>query len=1024
MKRDADEADNMADLLAAIPSAASSLASEKPILPEDHSGISTHSTSEKSRQLAREFPTQNIRPWQVLTSGAVLLTCAIAVMLFFSQAFDLGDDVIGFLLNEVSGARYLRASAFTALGNTAAAPRAACACRPPTYFPPADHAARLSASPASPATVALYGGAFVGILLLYLLDFSYWKGPLGALLRRLCTGALLVCLAMAGLLSIDDWPMTPLVIAMLLLPFAALFLRTTIFRNNGSSDVSCVIGINFVTAALIVLVIWLLWLFGAWTTVHNHWFERREHFAALARCQHHEWDSAGVTTVADGTTICLAAFLLWASPLMLFGICIFLGLFLILLSRTMTHSDASSTRYAIKFLVFVVGITVFGMYSAITVSPAGIQLTRVAFACYAVALLATIIIAGTTIGWSTLRAKLEENPYIKRAHNLGSPWIDMVHGLFIVASPLYFMFLVLSFANQLVRKAACSCGVCKTLEGEERTQRLTSIAVKLNRYLGRWQWTQALFWTQMFCLFVWGYRYFTILCNIVFNRLIVELSRFHWLATSGLFICIGLVMFLLPVVPGPVVYLTSGVLVVPTMEAQLGGRPAEPPCPDIGGNATNVTGVAGPVYSEVPFWIGCAWANLISYMLKLIAHILQQKAIGETLGGYVSIRAMVSPNSQLMKAFNYLLRQRGVTMAKVSIMCGGPDWPTSVICGFLKLPMCNLLLGLTPMFLMTVPTTLTGAFLNPPTPAYNNVSNFLFLIVLFVQLVFGVGVMHFSNQALHLHAEEIKAIPDDLEVKALEEREAAMAELKLKVTRFQDLPMSMKFVVGGSTVTLVLTTYLLALFPSRLYQPFQLKSCPRLLGVAPYNFIPSMTFLGFLALVGLVLSIFGMYFFSKWAERQVRIAASRACVGAVYRLHASRRLSRRLASGAPCVQVAAKHKAATAADGKKDIELAGTGAATAPAVLAPAPSSSLLDDAASMAVLNPAVSALLGPAVANPRASAQSAPAPASDDLSREITSNRQHTGTVVRHGDAKKNAPAAAVLKPARTTPSVAYTL
>jgi hypothetical protein len=918
LKRDADEADNMADLLAAIPSAASSLASEKPILPEDHSGISTHSTSEKSRQLAREFPTQNIRPWQVLTSGVVLLTCAIAVMLFFSQAFDLGDDVIGFLLNEVSGARYLRA-------------------------------------------IALYGGAFVGILLLYLLDFSYWKGPLGALLRRLCTGALLVCLAMAGLLSIDDWPMTPLVIAMLLLPFAALFLRTTIFRNNGSSDVSCVIGINFVTAALIVLVIWLLWLFGAWTTVHNHWFERREHFAALARCQHHEWDSAGVTTVADGTTICLAAFLLWASPLMLFGICIFLGLFLILLSRTMTHSDASSTRYAIKFLVFVVGITVFGMYSAITVSPAGIQLTRVAFACYAVALLATIIIAGTTIGWSTLRAKLEENPYIKRAHNLGSPWIDMVHGLFIVASPLYFMFLVLSFANQLVRKAACSCGVCKTLEGEERTQRLTSIAVKLNRYLGRWQWTQALFWTQMFCLFVWGYRYFTILCNIVFNRLIVELSRFHWLATSGLFICIGLVMFLLPVVPGPVVYLTSGVLVVPTMEAQLGGRPAEPPCPDIGGNATNVTGVAGPVYSEVPFWIGCAWANLISYMLKLIAHILQQKAIGETLGGYVSIRAMVSPNSQLMKAFNYLLRQRGVTMAKVSIMCGGPDWPTSVICGFLKLPMCNLLLGLTPMFLMTVPTTLTGAFLNPPTPAYNNVSNFLFLIVLFVQLVFGVGVMHFSNQALHLHAEEIKAIPDDLEVKALEEREAAMAELKLKVTRFQDLPMSMKFVVGGSTVTLVLTTYLLALFPSRLYQPFQLKSCPRLLGVAPYNFIPSMTFLGFLALVGLVLSIFGMYFFSKWAERQV----------------------------------AAKHKAATAADGKKDIELAGTGAATAPAVLAPAPSSSLLDDAASMAVLNPAVSALLGPAVANPRASAQSAPAPASDDLSREITSNRQHTGTV-----------------------------
>ena len=52
----------------------------------------------------------------------------------------------------------------------------------------------------------------------------------------------------------------------------------------------------------------------------------------------------------DGVVVCLAAFLLWASPLMLFGICLFLGLFLILLSRTITHSDASSTRYGDSIL--------------------------------------------------------------------------------------------------------------------------------------------------------------------------------------------------------------------------------------------------------------------------------------------------------------------------------------------------------------------------------------------------------------------------------------------------------------------------------------------------------------------------------------------------------------------------------------------------------------------------------------------------------------------------------------------------
>ena len=62
-------------------------------------------------------------------------------------------------------------------------------------------------------------------------------------------------------------------------------------------------------------------------------------------------------------------------------------------------------------------------------------------------------------------------------------------------------------------------------------------------------------------------RYGSILTNIGMNRLISVLSTLHYLVTSALFVVIGLIMFLIPVVPGPVVYLTSGVLLVPTMEA-------------------------------------------------------------------------------------------------------------------------------------------------------------------------------------------------------------------------------------------------------------------------------------------------------------------------------------------------------------------------------------------------------------------------------------------------------------------------
>ena len=213
----------------------------------------------------------------------------------------------------------------------------------------------------------LVGAALALLLILYLCDFSYWKGHCGSLLRRLGTAVVLVCLAGGGLLSIDDFPYLPLAIAVLFLPFAAYFLRTTLYAANDSSDVSstghadhpqstreahakhagvlpstrvwmrrvcrrdatrarvcvcvsqvsCVMGINFVTASLIVMIIWTCWLFGAWTTVDNHWFERRQIFVSAAQCHHREWANSTRGTASDGSEICLAAFLLWASPLML-----------------------------------------------------------------------------------------------------------------------------------------------------------------------------------------------------------------------------------------------------------------------------------------------------------------------------------------------------------------------------------------------------------------------------------------------------------------------------------------------------------------------------------------------------------------------------------------------------------------------------------------------------------------------------------------------------------------------------------
>ena len=44
------------------------------------------------------------------------------------------------------------------------------------------------------------------------------------------------------------------------------------------------------------------------------------------------------------------------------------------------------------------------------------------------------------------------------------------------------------------------------------------------------------------------------------------------------------------------------------------------------------------------------------------------------------------------------------------VLCGGPDWPTSVLTGILRLDVKQMILGSTPFLLLNTPTVMAGAF--------------------------------------------------------------------------------------------------------------------------------------------------------------------------------------------------------------------------------------------------------------------------------------------------------------------------
>jgi len=67
----------------------------------------------------------------------------------------------------------------------------------------------------------------------------------------------------------------------------------------------------------------------------------------------------------------------------------------------------------------------------------------------------------------------------------------------------------------------------------------------------------------------------------------------------------------------------------------------------------------------------------------------------------------VNPFFSQVRAMKIVL-SKPMSVAKVSILVGGPDWPTSVMCGILHLDPVGVLLGTTPVALLILPTILAG----------------------------------------------------------------------------------------------------------------------------------------------------------------------------------------------------------------------------------------------------------------------------------------------------------------------------
>ncbi|GMI36871.1 hypothetical protein TeGR_g4212 [Tetraparma gracilis] len=727
---------------------------------------------------------------------------------------------------------------------------------------------------------------FLILCTLYILDFSYWTSPCMINIKKALLGLCAIGFIVGTFFMAADYPYSPLTVFFLCMPMYLLSWRHMLFRDtsranidaNSTSErkgktnfrnyISWLPGPLFFWA-FVIGVGWTAWTFADDT---HEWGDRtRDTYSHFVKCPPNEeyqgtgdgfcdiaslydastntWTCGGFNyppNVGDYVPIgavcgsgcanvydtCLDAFMIWSTPFLC-------GLVYFILSFTFyflnpDHKEASVQAF-MKMFMFICFL--FWVASSLAASNAGITSALMSFIL--VALLAGALVGIGVHGVKTFKDDVENNMVNKFKEKYGGYATFFKGMLILTCGPVILGYWCIASINQMVRRLGLP--LTKQLDDSDRHFALTKVAAEQKEMIRNWKWTPVLsmsikigIFVQVMGILVTKFTYL----GLAWLR--NEISDWHWGAVSGMMIAIGITLFLLPPVPGVPIYFVSGLMLVGVCEKDMG----------LGG---------GTIY--------CICLGLV---LKLCACTLQQKMIGENFKSNVGIRQMCNVNSDLMRTMKVILSRPGLSMAKCSILIGGPDWPTSVLCGIMGLDLLPVLVGTIPVLLLIAPTVASGlfVFLTDRYEWAGTLSTVCLSATGMAQSASMVMAAYYLEQAVRDEKDEIAKIPIDQEVADADAKQEAKDAVFAKCTEWKVLPTYMKVNLLAAHFEMQVSCYLTMLFSTSCFAAFEMTSSIDDLGSGN----PLMNLVlgpGWIAIALFAVSGLQLFAFGKWAGGQV-----------------------------------------------------------------------------------------------------------------------------------------------------------
>lgn len=231
-----------------------------------------------------------------------------------------------------------------------------------------------------------------------------------------------------------------------------------------------------------------------------------------------------------------------------------------------------------------------------------------------------------------------------------------------------------------------------------------------------------------------------------------------------------------------------------------------------------------------------------------------------------------------MKVMRLVIGRDGLSVPKVAMLIGGPDWPTSVLCGIMQLSLPQIMLGTLPIVFLIFPTCLTGALLYmssletdagaPQFPWADTFSTLTASTTAMVQFGSMVVAAYYLEKAANDRADEVAAVEDDQEVKEADEKDEHLTKCYETVTQWHALPLWSQAVLVLSLLSITSSCYMVQFFSPSCFVDHSLTDSigDNLGGNVGNLFLP----LGWASVTLFATAIILLVIFSSWGKHQAK----------------------------------------------------------------------------------------------------------------------------------------------------------